>query len=44
MIVALLEHISKGIEDSNNVPTQEVLGEMEEAKTFKEKNLLNAQK
>lgn len=44
VIVALLEHISRGIEDSTNLPTQEAMGEMEEAKTFKEKNLATAQK
>lgn len=44
MIVALLEHLSKGIEDSSNLPNQETYSEMEEAKVFKEKNLMSAQK
>lgn len=44
MIVALLEHLSKGLEDSTNLPSQETFGEMEEAKIFKEKNLVTAQK
>ena len=44
MIVALLEHIGKGLEDSNNIPSQDMHEEMENAKTFKEKNLATAQK
>jgi len=44
VIVALLEHISRGIEDSSNMPSQEALGDMEDAKTFKEKNLATAKK
>ena len=44
MIVALLEHISKGIEESGNLPTKQIVGEMEEAMSFKEKNLATAQK
>jgi uncharacterized phage infection (PIP) family protein YhgE len=44
MIVALLEHLSKGLEDSSNLPNQETYSEMEEAKVFKEKNLVTAQK
>jgi len=34
----------KGLEDSNNVPSQEMRGEMESARQFKEKNLATAQK
>jgi len=44
VIVALLEHISRGLEDSTNMPTQEALGEMEDARTFKERNLATAQR
>lgn len=44
MIVALLEHIGKGLEDTTNMPTPEVMQEMESAKQFKEKNLMTAQK
>lgn len=44
VIVALLEHISRGIEDSSSMPTQEAMGEMEEAKSFKEKNLATAKR
>ncbi len=44
MIVALLEHIGKGLEDSSNVPSQEMRGEMESARNFKEKNLATAQR
>eukprot|EP00981_Chlorochromonas_danica_P002751 scaffold537_cov180-Ochromonas_danica.AAC.56 len=44
MVVALLEHIGKGLEDSHNMPSQEMRGEMESAKQFKEKNLVTAQK
>jgi len=44
LIVALLEHLSKGLEESTNLPNQEVFSEMEDAKSFKEKNLLTAQK
>jgi intraflagellar transport protein 74 len=44
MIVALLEHIGKGIDASTALPTTEALQEMESAKQFKEKNLLTAQK
>ena len=40
----MLDHLSKGIEESNNLPSQNILGEMTEAKTFKEKNLVTAQK
>jgi intraflagellar transport protein 74 len=40
MIVALLEHIGKGIDASTALPTTEALQEMESAKQFKEKNLL----
>jgi intraflagellar transport protein 74 len=44
LIIALLEHLSKGIEDSSQLPTQEAMGEMEEAKHFKEKNLATAKR
>lgn len=44
MIVALLEHIGKGLEDSTALPSQEAMGEMENAKAFKEKNLATAQR
>jgi len=44
MVVALLEHIGKGIEDSSHLPSPEALGEMESARQFKEKNLVTAQK
>lgn len=44
IIVALLEHIGRNIEETTNMPSQEAVGEMEEAKSFKEKNLATAQK
>jgi intraflagellar transport protein 74 len=44
MIVALLEHIGKGLDDSNNMPTQDMKNEMESMKEFKEKNLQTAQR
>lgn len=44
MIVALLEHIGKGIDETTQLPNQEALVEMENAKEFKEKNLKTAQK
>ena len=44
VIVALLEHLSRGIEDSANMPSQEAMGEMEDTKTFKEKNLATAKR
>ncbi len=44
MVVALLEHIGKGLEDTHNMPSQEALGEMTNAKAFKEKNLATAQR
>jgi chromosome segregation ATPase len=44
MIVALLEHIGKGLEDTTNIPTPEVMQEMESARQFKEKNFATAQK
>ena len=40
MIVALLEHISRGVEDSTAMPSQEVMDDMENTKNFKEKNLI----
>jgi intraflagellar transport protein 74 len=39
MNVALLEHISKGIEDSNSMPSQDIMNEMDSTKSFKERNL-----
>jgi intraflagellar transport protein 74 len=44
LVVALLESISRGIEDSNNMPSQEVMSEMENTKSFKEKNMATAQR
>lgn len=44
MIVALLEYISKNIEDSTNLPSQEAVLDMNDAKNFKLKNLETAQK
>jgi chromosome segregation ATPase len=44
LIVALLEHIGKGLEDSTAMPSQEAVEEMETAKAFKEKNLATAQR
>ena len=38
IIVALLEHIGRNLEETNNMPSQETVGEMEETKSFKEKN------
>jgi hypothetical protein len=43
-IVALLEHIGKGIEDQTSMPSQEALGEMKDASSFKKKNLDTAQR
>jgi predicted RNase H-like nuclease (RuvC/YqgF family) len=37
VIVALLEHISKGIDESTNMPSRDALGEMKDAKSFKQK-------
>ena len=34
MVVALLEDISKGLDDSSNMPTQEAHAEMEDAKVL----------
>lgn len=44
MIVALLEHIGKGIDDGANMPSAEMHMEMESAMTFKQKNLATAQR
>jgi intraflagellar transport protein 74 len=44
IIVAALEHISKGLDATENMPNQEGMSEMENAKTFKEKNLATAQR
>lgn len=38
-IVALLEHISQGLEQENNMPSQEQLEEMRDEATFKERHL-----
>lgn len=43
-IVALLEYISRDVENSKELPTQEAHGEMEAIKDFKQKNLLSAEK
>jgi intraflagellar transport protein 74 len=43
-IVALLEHISRTVDESSNMPSQDQLGEMEDTKAFKERNLMTAQK
>lgn len=44
IIVAILEDMSKDMDDGTNMPSQEAHLEMEDARTFKEKNLLTAQK
>lgn len=44
VIVGLLEHIGKGIDDGNSLPTQEVLGELQDVNKFKYKNLETAKK
>lgn len=44
LIVGLLEHIGRGLDDATNLPDADVLGEMEDAKAFKERNLATAQK
>lgn len=44
MVVALLESIGKGLEDSTNMPSQEGRDEMDKARSFKEKNLATAQR
>eukprot|EP01038_Epipyxis_sp_PR26KG_P011164 gene11164-14981_t len=43
-VVAILEYISKGLDDTNNLPSQEALSEMKSAQTFKEKNLATAER
>ena len=43
-IVALLEHISQGLDTSTTLPSQEALGEMKDNKSFKEKNLATAER
>jgi chromosome segregation ATPase len=43
-VVAILEHMSRGIEDVSNMPDQETRGGLEESKSFKEKNLRTAEK
>lgn len=43
-IVALLEHISRTVDESAHMPTQDAVGEMQDAKSFKERNLITAQK
>ena len=37
-------YAGKGLEDSSNIPSQEMRGELETAKAFKQKNLETAQK
>lgn len=44
VVVALLEQMSRDLEDSASMPSQEAHGEMEQAKTFKERNLATAQR
>ena len=44
MIIALLESVSRGIEDSQSMPTVEAMGELENSRTFKEKNMATAQR
>ena len=44
IVVALLEHIGRGIDESSQMPSREAHGEMEDAKAFKEKNLATAQR
>ena len=34
IVVALLEHIGRGIDESSHMPSREALGEMEDAKVF----------
>ena len=43
-IVALLEHITLGLDASANLPSREALGEMKDNKSFKEKNLATAER
>ena len=43
-IVHLLEHISRTVDESAHMPSQDAVGEMQDAKTFKERNLVTAQK
>lgn len=43
-IVAVLEHIGKGLEDQHNLPSQEALGDMQDADMFKRKNFETAQR
>lgn len=43
-IVALLEHISQGLDVSSNLPSREALTEMKDNKSFKEKNLATAER
>jgi len=43
-IVALLEHISQGLDVSSNLPSREALSEMKDNKSFKEKNLATAER
>mmetsp|Transcript_7547 Transcript_7547/g.11198 ORF Transcript_7547/g.11198 Transcript_7547/m.11198 type:complete len:604 (-) Transcript_7547:179-1990(-) len=44
LVVGLLEHIGRGLDDATNLPDAGVMGEMEDAKAFKERNLATAQK
>jgi intraflagellar transport protein 74 len=43
-VVALLEHMSRGIEDVANLPDQEMKGELDDVKSLKEKNLRTAER
>lgn len=43
-IVHLLEHISRTVDESSQMPSQDAVGEMQDAKTFKERNLVTAKK
>ncbi|KAJ8606934.1 hypothetical protein CTAYLR_008637 [Chrysophaeum taylorii] len=42
-IVALLEHVSQGLEHENNMPSQQQLREMRDEATFKERQLESSQ-
>ncbi|CAE7562896.1 IFT74, partial [Symbiodinium microadriaticum] len=44
LIVGLLEHIGRGLDDATNLPDAGVMSEMEDAKAFKQRNLATAQK
>jgi predicted nucleic acid-binding Zn-ribbon protein len=44
IIVGLLEHIGRGLDETSQMPSQEALGEMQDAQMFKQKNLATAQR